>query len=153
MSFGYDLIFDGKSEEKLSEIIYQLKKDIQNLDISNGDDSWSVEPYELIQTDLEYTRNRHRYDYVQSSIAFYEEYDLVESMGYKEYWKKNVVWEFPDDSFFEQLTKKYNRRLLEMGKRELIKEDGWWKHQISRDKTGQHKLLTLYIYIMILYDE
>ena len=90
MSDSKYLIFHGKCEEKLSEIIDQLKNEIKNLDVTDGDDSWNVDPYELIQRELEYTRNRHRYDYVNTSIGFY-----------KEYWKKSVDWELPDDRFFE----------------------------------------------------
>ena len=101
MSDSKYLIFHSKCEKKLSEIIDQLKNEIKNLDVTDRDDSWNVDPYELIQRELEYTRNRHRYDYVNTSIGFYEEYDLVESMGFKEYWKKSVDWELPDDRFFE----------------------------------------------------
>lgn len=125
MSDGKYLILHGKWEEKLSEIIDDLKSVHDFHGIEKDSDVWL---YKSIQMDLEYRRNQHRYDYVETSIGFYGEYDLVESMGYKEYWKKNTDWEFPDDEFFETVDKAYNQSWIDIGKPEFIKKDGWWKH-------------------------
>ena len=125
MSDSKYLILHGKWEEKLSEIIDELKS-VQNF--HGTDEDWDVSLYKSIQMDLEYRRNRHRYDYVETSIGFYGEYDLVQSMGYKEYWIKHVDWEFPDDGFFERVTKEYNQSWIDIDKPEFSQVDGWWKH-------------------------
>jgi hypothetical protein len=49
-------------------------------------------------------------------------------MGYKEYWIKHVDWEFPDDGFFERVTKEYNQSWIDIDKPEFSQVDGWWKH-------------------------